>query len=308
MDPLSSVLSLLKPRSYMAGGLDLGAPWSLEFGRHEGVKFHAIVSGRCWVAVEGLGEPVLASAGDCILLPSGRPFRMASDLSLPSVGALSVIPFPLNGAMATINGGGDCLGLGGHFALSGDADILLGLLPPVVHLSKESDRAAMRWSLNRMMEELREPRPGSALIAQHMVGMMLVQILRLYLEDQAGTVGWLSALADKQIAAAMGCIHGEPARNWTLQLLAERAGMSRSIFAMRFKEVVGMSPIDYLIRWRMRLAADRLTHSRDSISEIAASVGYGSESSFGLAFKRVMGCSPRQYGRKGAGVEGAEAG
>lgn len=302
------MLSLLKPRSYMAGGLDLGSPWSLEFSRHEGVKFHAIVSGQCWVAVEGLAEPVLASAGDCILLPSGRPFRMASDLSLPSVGALSVIPFPLNGAIATINGGGDCLGLGGHFALSGDTFFLLGLLPPVVHLSKESDRAAMRWSLDRMMEELREPRPGSTLIAQHMVGMMLVQILRLYLEEQAGSVGWLPALADKQIAAAMGCIHGEPARDWTLQLLAERAGMSRSVFAERFKEVVGRAPIDYLICWRMRLAADRLTNSRDSISEIASSVGYGSESSFGLAFKRVMGCSPRQYGRKGAGVERAEIG
>jgi AraC-like DNA-binding protein len=292
----------------MAGGLDLGAPWSLSFGRHEGVKFHAIVSGRCWVAVEGFAEPVLASAGDCILLPSGRPFRMASDLSLPSVEALSVIPFPLNGAIATVNGGGDCLGLGGHFALTGDTNFLLGMLPPVVHLSKESDRAAMRWSLDRMMEELREPRPGSALIAQHMVGMMLVQILRLYLEEQAGSVGWLPALADKQIAAAMACIHGEPARDWTLQLLAERAGMSRSVFAMRFKDVVGMAPIDYLIRWRMRLAADRLTNSRDSISEIASSSGYGSESSFGLAFKRVMGCSPRQYGRKGVRVEEVEIG
>jgi AraC-like DNA-binding protein len=127
---------------------------------------------------------------------------------------------------------------------------------------------------------------------------MLVQALRLHLaEGPKGGVGWLFALADKQMAAAINAMHGDPAYRWTLQELAARAGMSRSSFALKFKETVGASPMDYLTRWRMLLAADRLANSSDSISAIALSLGYESESAFSTAFKRVMGCSPRQYGR-----------
>ncbi len=76
--------------------------------------------------------------------------------------------------------------------------------------------------------------------------------------------------------------------------------MSRSIFALRFKETVGATPMEYLTRWRMLLAGDRLKSSDDSISEVASSLGYESESAFGKAFRRVMGCSPRQYSRDGS--------
>ena len=92
-------------------------------------------------------------------------------------------------------------------------------------------------------------------------------------------------------------MHGDPAHRWTLQELAKRAGMSRSTFALKFKETVGASPMEYLTRWRMLLAGDRLTNSTDPISAIALSLGYESESAFSTAFKRVMGCSPRQYSR-----------
>jgi len=99
------------------------------------------------------------------------------------------------------------------------------------------------------------------------------------------------------MGAAIGAMHEDPARRWTVQALAARAGMSRSTFALRFKEAVGLSPMDYLTRWRMLLAGDRLAHSGESVSAIALSLGYESESAFGTAFKRVMGCSPRQHGR-----------
>jgi AraC-like DNA-binding protein len=108
------------------------------------------------------------------------------------------------------------------------------------------------------------------------------------------------ALADKQMAAAINAMHADPAHNWTIQTLAERAGMSRSTFALKFKATVGASPMEYLTRWRMLLAGDRLTHSGDPISVIALSLGYESESAFSTAFKRVMGCSPRQYSRGSA--------
>ncbi|MGO9135678.1 MAG: AraC family transcriptional regulator [Methylovirgula sp.] len=299
MDPLSDVLSLLKLRSYIVGGFDVGGDWSIRFGRHDGVKCYALVSGQCWLAVEGVADAVHVKAGDCFLLPRGWPFRLASDLTLAPVDARTIFPAPQIGGIVTFNGGGDCFSVGGHFALTGDhAAILLGALPPIVHIREEADKAAMRWSMERMRQELREPQPGGFLVAQHLAYMMLVQALRLHLADGAtGGVGWLFALADKQMSAAITAIHADPAHRWTLQALAAEAGMSRSTFAQKFKQTVGVAPMDYLTRWRMLLAGDRLMHSRDPVSSIALSLGYESESAFSTAFKRVMGCSPRQYGR-----------
>jgi AraC-like DNA-binding protein len=302
MDPLSDVLSLLKPRSYASGGFDVGGELSLQFPKHEGIKCYAVVSGQGWLAVEGVAEPVRLKTGDCFLLPRGRPFRLASDLSLPPIDAMTVFKAPMRGGFSTFGGGGDCSMVGGHFTLSGDhADVLLGVLPPIVHIRKEADKAALRWCMERLMLELREPQPGGFLVTQHLAHLMLVQALRLHLaEGSRGGVGWLFALADKQMGAAITAMHADPAHRWTLQTLAEHAGMSRSTFALRFKETVGASPLDYLTRWRMLLAGDRLAHSGDPVSVIALSLGYESESAFSTAFKRVMGCSPRQYGRRRA--------
>ena len=299
MDPLSDVLSLLKPRSFMFRGFDAAGPFAIHFPRFEGIKCYALVSGECWLSVEGMPEAVRLIAGDCFLLPRGRPFRLASDLSLEPVNALSIFSNSQDGGVASVNGGGDCCGVGGHIALLGDhANILLGVLSPIVHIRDEADKAQLRWSVERMMKELREPQPGGVLVAQHLAGMMLVQALRGHLAERNGAgVGWLFALADKQMGLAISAIHHAPARSWTLRLLAECAGMSRSAFAARFRETVGVTPFEYLARWRMLLAADRLMHSSDPISTIALSLGYESESAFSTAFKRLMGCSPRLYGR-----------
>jgi AraC-like DNA-binding protein len=249
--------------------------------------------------VEGVPEAVHLKTGDCFLLPLGRPFRLASDLALPPVDFRSMLSRPLNGGVASWNGGGDVSGVGGYFGLAGNhAGILLGMLPPIVHIKKESDKLALRWSIERMMQELREPQPGNFLVLQHLAHMMLVQALRAHLaEGLRGGVGWLFALADQQMSVAIYSMHDDPAHPWTLQELAERVGMSRSSFAQKFKETVGESPIGYLTRWRMLLAGDRLANSNDPISVISLSLGYESESAFSTAFKRVMGCSPRQYSR-----------
>ena len=302
MDPLSDVLSLLRPRSFMSGGVDHGGDWAISFGKHEGIKFQAIISGGCWLAMEGMDEPIRVSAGDCYLLPHGRPFRLASDLSLPAVDGFSTIGLPLMGRTRVLNGGGSCASIGGHFSFEGrHAEILLASLPPIVHLRSESDKAAMRWSVERLMLELREPQPGGEIIAQQLATMLLVQALRLHLNDDTGRgVGWLFALADRQMSAAMTAMHAEPGKRWTIASLAERAAMSRSTFALKFKRIVGASPMDYLTRWRMILAADRLANSGEPISRLAPALGYESESAFSTAFKRVMGCAPRNYGRGGA--------
>jgi AraC-like DNA-binding protein len=300
MDPLSDVLSLLKPRSYMSGGIDVGGEMSVQFSHYDGIKCYAVVSGQCWLSVEGVPDPVCIQPGDCFILPSGRPFRLATDLSLTPVDALTLFSTARRtDGIVTFNGGGDYFIVGGHFTLTGaHAGILLEVLPPIVHIRKESDKAAMRWSLERMMQELHQPQPGGSLVAQHLAYMILVQALRLHLaEGLSGGVGWLFALADKQMGAAIDAMHEDPAHRWTLQELAQRAGMSRSIFALKFKQTVGTSAMAYLTRWRMLLAGDRLVNSGDPISVIALSVSYESESAFSTAFKRVMGCSPRQYSR-----------
>jgi AraC-like DNA-binding protein len=128
--------------------------------------------------------------------------------------------------------------------------------------------------------------------------MMLVQALRLHLADgtKAG-ISWLFALSNKQMSVALACMHDDPGHPWTLQKLAERVGMSRSIFALKFKEAVGETPMEYLTRWRMLLAGHRLTSSDDPISVMALSLGHKSESAFSKAFRRVMACSPQQYRR-----------
>ena len=246
-----------------------------------------------------MSEPIRLETGDCFLLPSAKPFRLASDLTVAPLGAASVFSNARTGGIATINGGGEFTLVSSRFVIAGDhAGILLQMLSPVVLIRDQSSQAALRWSVEQMMQELRTPQPGGSLIVQHLAHMILVQALRLHLAEGSKTgVGWLFALADKQMSLALSAMHQDPGHPWTLQELAECAGMSRSSFALKFKETVGSSPMDYLTRWRMLLAGDRLANSRDPIAAIALSLSYDSESAFSSAFKRVMGSSPRQYSR-----------
>ena len=299
MDPLSEVLSLLKPQSYLSGAFGLDRGLAVQFQKHQGIKCYAILAGHCWLTVETVPDPVRLNAGDCFLLPRGLPFSLSTDLSLTPID-FRILLEAYKSTGAPSNELSENYIAGGHFLLTGShAGILLQSLPPIVHIRKESDKAAMRWSLERMKEELRDPQPGGSLIAQQLAYMMLIQALRLHLADASrDSVGWLFALADKQLSTAIAAMHDSPGHPWTLQSLAQRVCMSRSVFALRFKETVGATPMEYLTRWRMLLAADRLEHSDDSISTIASTLGYESESAFGKAFRRVMDCSPRQYSRR----------
>jgi hypothetical protein len=92
MDPLSDILAILKPESYLTAGLDAGGEWAIRFGNRPGtIKCHAVTAGACWLAVDGLEAPVRLTAGDCIILPSGRPFTLASDLTLAPTEAHDVL-------------------------------------------------------------------------------------------------------------------------------------------------------------------------------------------------------------------------
>lgn len=301
MDPLSDVLSLLKPRSYISGGFDVGGDWCLDFPAHDGIKFQAILAGSCQAQVAGVAEPLTARAGDCFLLPRGRAFRIGSRLDIPPLDLGAIFAQKKPGDLLQINGGGDFMSLGGYCDLeSNHAGILLSVLPPAVHVRGAQAKTVLRWCLDHMREEMREPRPGGFLMAQQLAQMLLVQVLRAHLEESEHETGWLFALADPQLAAAITALHAEPARPWTVAAMARIAGLSRTGFALRFKARVGQTPMDYLTRWRMLLADDRLRHSREPVSAVALSLGYTSESAFSTAFKRVMGTAPRRHALRGA--------
>ena len=256
--------------------------------------------------MEGVGAPVRLVAGDCFVLASGRPFKLASDLAVEPVEAEVAYAAPRRNGVVVHNGGGDVFLVGSRFAVDGrPAEMLLRSLPPIIHLEGAGEQAALRWSIERMMEERQQDRPGAALVMQHLAHLILVQALRLHLFRQGignpqGRASWFAALSDPQVSAAMGIMHADPSRRWTLAELAGHAGMSRSVFAQRFRDRVGQTPMEYLTRWRMMLAGDRLTHTGDALGSTALSLGYGSESAFSTAFKRVMGSSPRRYARDGS--------
>lgn len=305
MDPLSAVLTLLKPRNYLSAGFEAAGDWSIQFPDHRnGIKTGAVATGQGWLVVEGEAAPVLLFAGDCFLLPRGCAFRLASDLTLQPMEAGQVFEGLPTGAVACLNGGGEFSMVSNRFGLTGDyAGFLQRLLPPVVLVRAAADHGMLQMSIRQMLAELQDRRPGADLIVDHLAQMMLVQALRLYLTHGAGGAGWLFALADKQISPALNAVHAEPGQRWTVESLATLCGMSRSSFAARFRVLVGAAPMDYLTRWRMAVAGDRLRATDEPISLIAHSLGYESEAAFSTAFKRVMGSAPRHYAHLGVGTD-----
>lgn len=300
MDALSSVLSLLRPRSSLAAGLEAGGDWAILFpDMSEGIKTGAVVSGACWLAVEGCADPVHLGPGDCFLLPHGRRFVLSSDPNLDPVDASEVFGPATRGRVARVNDGGSFALVSSRFVLSGSqAGFLLGMLPPIVHIRSTPDQVGLLGPIQRIMTELRDPQPGGDLVVDHLAHLMLVEALRLHLAAGAATqTGWFFALADRQISRALHAIHDAPSERWTVEALASLAGMSRSSFAAKFRAIVGTPPLDYVIRWRMAVAGERLTIGKEPVSAVALSVGYESEASFSTAFKRIMGRAPRAYAR-----------
>jgi AraC-like DNA-binding protein len=270
------------------------------FPAHEGIKCYVVRRGECFVVLDGVKKPVHLSTGDCLMLPHGRAFRLCSDLRARSVDARTLFSGREVGRFNVTRSNGDSedfVLVGGHFSLERNGELLVGVLPPFVHLRKGGDQPSLRSHLDQLMDEMKSPRPGGFLLARQSAYAMLVIVLRMVLaRGERGGIGWLFALANPRIACAITCMHEEPARGWTLHALAERASMSRTTFAEHFRRTVGQTPMEYLTRWRMLVAGELLV-SGASVFEAAGSVGYESESAFSAAFKRTMGHSPRAYAR-----------
>ncbi|MBK3778560.1 helix-turn-helix domain-containing protein [Azospirillum brasilense] len=158
--------------------------------------------------------------------------------------------------------------------------------------------APVGWLLEQLDREWRGETVGSQHACNGPLRLMFVHALRAHLSEQPPQGdNWLAARLDPSIGRALDAFHAEPCSNWTLAELAGIAGRSRSSFAAAFRERVGVPPIDYMLRWC--LAATRLRQGQESVSAIAASLGYLSDSAFSATFRRIMGVSPARY-RRGA--------
>jgi len=303
VDPLSDVLGMLKLGTSTTSRFEASGRWAFRFPSHvSDLKFGAVLAGRVQLRVEGL-KPATLETGDFYLLANGRPFTSAS---VPP-GAMQDGPPAFRdhrGADGTVRYRGPAKDQAPAVVMASsgfgiDADVktlLLRHLPPLVHL-RASDPASrpLAGLLELLGWEMAAARPAAFVAKESIATLVLVQALRIHLESDRLPEGWLRAMGDKRINAALSAMHGDLARRWTVEDLAEVAGMSRTAFAVRFKELVGTAPLAYLTAWRMTVARRSLEQGSEPLAAIAERVGYQSETAFSAAFRRAQRQSPGRF-------------
>ncbi|MCM3869621.1 MAG: AraC family transcriptional regulator [Pyrinomonadaceae bacterium] len=255
------------------------------------------MKGNCWLTFKDEATALHVKTGDVFVLPAERAFVMAGDLKAPQSDGLKVFSGATN-KIGRVGNGDDLFAVGAHIALDPERGRLLSeLLPPLLHIGNSSPEAsAMRWLLEQLVKEVADDRPGAMLATKQLAQLLCFQIIRSSLEASGPeTAGWLRALNDERIAPALRLIHREPARAWRLDELAKEVGMSRTSFALRFKSIVGVAPLTYLMNLRMQFAEQGLREGSMSVSELGLSLGYATESAFSNAFKRTTGMAPKRY-------------
>jgi AraC-like DNA-binding protein len=294
-DPLTQVVRLLKPRALLWKQLDTRGPWAIRFPALEDTAFVLVTEGSARLQLPDRPTRTMTS-GDFLLLTEPKawmmgdseqtePIQFQPPQTNPSAGSIVTDP---SGTAATFKL------LGGRFSFDrAHAGLLKGILPSVVEIGCATSGAARVASLLKMLgTEAWEARPGSALVIERLLEILLIEVIRFQGEERANAhLGLIAGLADPQIAACLHALHAEPSRDWSVASLARTAGASRSVFAQRFCDIVGMPPMQYLLRWRMALAKEMIGQGQ-SVSEVAFACGYRSVSGFSVAFARHVGCPP----------------
>lgn len=295
-DPLSDIITLLRPRAVFSKGISGAGAWGVRYTDFGQPSFCAVLEGSCLLAVDGQ-DPVTLEAGDFVLLPATPGFTMS--------GVEPAEPELINPKEASAltddvrhgrqDGPPDVRLLGGYFIFdSPDAALLVSLLPALMHV-RDAERLSVLVRL--VAEETSTRRAGRDLVLTRLVDVLLVEALRAT-QGKLSAPGFLRGLADDRIAPAIQQMHGKLSQVWTVAQLAKEVALSRSVFFNRFKRTVGMPPMEYLLAWRMAVAKDLLLRSDMGIAEVAERVGYGSTSAFSTAFSRHVGLPPGQYVRK----------
>jgi AraC-like DNA-binding protein len=304
MDALSQVLRSLRLRGSIYAAWDMSAPWGLAFKRGEYAPFHLVEAGSAWLILAD-GRRVRLEAGDVSAIFDGSAHRICD--------APSSWAEPIDSAMRgrkkapvrahRYGGGGPRTRIiCGKFAVDERESVptFWRQLPGLVHIrpSARTEPTEFPVTFELLAKELRGGEPGSERAASLLTETLFIQVLRAVLAQEEGrSSGWLHGLRDPQIAAALALIHAEPETRWTLETLARRSGLSRSVFAHRFHTVVGKPPMTYLTDWRLTLAGRWLRESGLSVAEIFQRLGYRSAAAFHRAFKGKFGVAPSAYRR-----------
>jgi AraC-like DNA-binding protein len=318
-DVLSDVLRAVRLKGAVFFDFELSSPWVAEAppareiaaavmpGAQRVLEYHVIARGTCWGQMAG-SDPIRLREGDVILFPQGDPhvlssapgMRGAPDMSMFQRGT-TALP-----RVYEMGGGGEdrarvvCCFLGCD---ERPYNPLLTALPPLIHLSARGPNAAVGWLgtlFNVAVTESGAGRPGGENILSRLSELMFVEMIRQHIESLPDAhTGWLAGLRDPVVGRALAAMHAEPSADWTVEGLARESGVSRSVFAERFTEMVGQPPMQYLALWRTQLAS-RLLADGGHVAEVAAAVGYESEAAFSRAFKKLVGRAPAAWRREAA--------
>ncbi|MEM7221875.1 MAG: AraC family transcriptional regulator [Pseudomonadota bacterium] len=309
MDVLSDILDLVRLQGSLYFRTAFNAPWGVKVPAYKNVaRFHLVARGQCWITVDGQEPTIALSTGDLILIPhgSGHTLRDAPDTPAETVErVLEETCYPGEGVLVY---GGPDLGnatslICGHFAFDEAAGHpLLDALPPFIHV-KGTESLNVVWLENAMRfmgHEAGTGRIGSEAIVLRLTEIIFIQVIRTYAEGAGAEQRIISGIADPQIGRALAAVHRSPESPWTLENLAREAGLSRTSFVLRFNELMGMTALQYLTRWRTQKARKLLIEDTIPPAEVAARVGYQSEAAFARVFKKHYGVGPATYRRQRA--------
>ena len=296
MDSLSDVLALVRLKGVVYFRTDFAAPWGFFMPAGGVAQFHLIVRGQCYLNMPGLMDrPLLLSTGDVVMFPRGAAHAIADSPDSEHVPGAQVMKrfqaglpvFPGDGPPTTM--------VCGHFEFDRRFDHPLPRdLPDLVHL-KSTDPEQRHWLesvTTAMIQETGSGRPGADAVVTKLAEVLFVQVLRAYMAQAEPTRGYLAGVRDRRIGEAMNIIHAGTDGELTLDGMARAVGMSRSAFAARFKELVGLTPMGYVTDWRMLKARELLERTAEPLERISAQVGYRSDAAFNRAFKRKFDTTP----------------
>ncbi len=304
MDPLSEVFGSMRIQEAVYTRLEVTAPWGFHYPGDTvpRVRFGLMVRGSGLLKFKNQRQAIPLSAGDVfIFILSHEPFtlvdhprsRVADYRELRKLEVDCVIHYGGGGAPTTL--------VSGSFAMSAfEAPLISTILPRYLHLRLDQSRShAFQSVLDLLAAETAQPGIASSRLISCLYESLFVYAIRAYTSSSAAPPrGWLAAMSDQHLSKAIQAMHAGIDRIWSVASLAREARMSRSAFALKFKSVLGQTPLEYLTRWRMHKAGAMIRSNNMSFSEVASAIGYGSESSFSRVFSREMGEAPREYRRK----------
>ena len=268
------------------------------------IGYHYVASGQMLLKVAGQ-PPLTVKQGEMVVLPRNDPHVIGSALTLKPVDVEEWITFDPNGLMRLELGGGGAATkiLCGFLGDDLPYNPVLAMLPSVLK-QNVVEGASGTWvesSFRQAATELADGKVGSTIFLGRLAELLFLEAVRRHLQDQPSDSAWNAGLRDHAVARALGLLHGQMARRWTTDALADEIGLSRSAFADRFSKVVGEPPMRYLARQRLNQACLLLKDSTASIASIAYEVGYESEAAFSRAFRREHGAPPAAWRQEQAG-------